>query len=77
MEAKKVIYEINNKKYVLFEQNFPFDEEEIEFIVDVVRDNNGIIQKCDIKNSSLFSKRAEVSMLIPEENALKFSQKII
>ncbi len=68
---KKVIYEVNNRKYLLFEV-VTSDMSTCEDIIDNAKDLGGIIQKYSVVKTGVFSSRAELSILIPEEKALKF-----
>lgn len=69
---KQLIYTINNKNYVLFEASFP-EVDQAQDLIERSHELGGILQRFDIKYSGIFSKRSELSILIPEENARKFS----
>lgn len=69
---KKLIYTINNKNYVLFEASFPMTSQ-AENLIERAHELGGIIQGFDVKSTGFFSKRCELSFLIPEENSRKFS----
>lgn len=68
---KKLIYEVNNKKYLLFEI-VRSDISLIEDLIDDAKDLGGIIQKYSVIKTGVFSSMAELSVLIPEEKALRF-----
>jgi hypothetical protein len=69
---EKLIYEIDNKKYVLFETEFPLaiaktQEKTISLY-------GGIIQSAKVINSFWNGASVNIKSLIPEERALDFAR---
>lgn len=69
---KKIIFEIDNRKYLLFDAEINMASG--KSFMEAIQENNGIIQSNKINQGGWITKPTmAVSVLIPEENAVKFS----
>ena len=68
----QIIYEVSNVKYLLFSAVLK-QQHQIEAFTKKVEKYKGIIQSYDVDNSLWNGTSVKVSVLIPEQNALSFS----
>lgn len=71
---EQLIYEINKKKYLLFSV-LVLNKNQSTRMLENIKKYDGIIQSYNTKEQTSFwdSKKLLMNVLIPEENAIKFS----
>ena len=73
---KQLIYEINSKKYLLFELPI-VNREESKKIEKAIKNCDGIIQGATIMSFGFWTRIPVLNVLIPEENIKTFSNEIV